>query len=137
VVERRQHADVGTAGAFSRLSNSFGRQTSTELTEGLAVSVTDVKPSKCDGVDLLGRTDLLDREGCCMEPQRVLITNDDGIAAPGIRRLACAALDYGFDVVVAVPTEESSGVSAAMTAVLEDGRVAVDRREVPTLEEQR
>ncbi len=69
-----------------------------------------------------------------MSPQRVLITNDDGIAAPGIRRLARAALDYGFDVVVAAPAEESSGVSAAMTAVLEDGRVVIDRREVPTLE---
>ena len=65
-----------------------------------------------------------------MTTQRVLITNDDGIAAPGIRRLARAAADHGFDVVVAAPSEESSGVSAAMTAVVEDGRVVIDRREL-------
>ena len=69
-----------------------------------------------------------------MTTQRVLITNDDGIAAPGIRRLARAAADHGFDVVVAAPSEESSGVSAAMTAVVEDGRVVIDRRELATLE---
>jgi len=68
-----------------------------------------------------------------MPTQRVLITNDDGIAAPGIRWLARAAADHGFDVVVAAPAEESSGISAAMTAVLDDGRVLMDRREVPTL----
>jgi 5'-nucleotidase len=66
--------------------------------------------------------------------QRVLITNDDGIDAPGIRWLARAAADHGFDVVVAAPSKESSGISAAMTAVLDDGRVMMDRREVPTLE---
>ena len=69
-----------------------------------------------------------------MTTPRVLITNDDGIAAPGIRRLARAAADHGFDVVVAAPSEESSGVSAAMTAVVEDGRVVIDRRELATLE---
>ena len=69
-----------------------------------------------------------------MTTQRVLITNDDGIAAPGIRRLARAAADQGFDVVVAAPSEESSGISAAMTAVVEDGRVVIDRRELASLE---
>jgi 5'-nucleotidase len=70
-----------------------------------------------------------------MTAERVLITNDDGIAAPGIRRLARAAADAGFDVVVAAPAEESSGISAAMTVVLDDGRVSIQRRRVPTLED--
>ncbi|HEX2362620.1 MAG TPA: 5'/3'-nucleotidase SurE [Jiangellaceae bacterium] len=69
-----------------------------------------------------------------MSNHRVLVTNDDGIAAPGIRSLARAAADHGFDVVVAAPSEESSGISAAMTAVVNEGRVVIDRRELATLE---
>jgi 5'-nucleotidase len=57
---------------------------------------------------------------------RVLITNDDGIRAPGIRWLAKAAADHGLDVVVAAPSEEASGSSAAMTAVEREGRVIVE-----------
>jgi len=45
---------------------------------------------------------------------RVLITNDDGIAAPGLAALAAAARDHGFDVVVAAPAREMSGMSAAL-----------------------
>jgi 5'-nucleotidase len=69
-----------------------------------------------------------------MSTPRVLITNDDGIAAPGIRYLAKAAVDQGFDVVVAAPSEESSGISAAMTAVVNEGRVVIDRRELAMLD---
>ena len=47
--------------------------------------------------------------------RRALITNDDGVNAPGIRWLAKAALDAGFDVVVAAPDYEASGSSAAPT----------------------
>jgi 5'-nucleotidase len=67
-------------------------------------------------------------------PPRVLVTNDDGIGAPGLRRLAVAAAEQGLDVVVAAPLDESSGISAAMTAVVQDGRVIVDRRGVATLD---
>jgi 5'-nucleotidase len=69
-----------------------------------------------------------------MRTHRVLVTNDDGIAAPGIRYLARAAVDHGFDVVVAAPTEESSGISAAMTAVVSEGRVVIERRQLATLD---
>jgi 5'-nucleotidase len=69
-----------------------------------------------------------------MSTPRVLITNDDGIAAPGIRRLARAAVDHGFEVVVAAPAEESSGISAAMTAVVDDGRVVINRHDLATLD---
>jgi 5'-nucleotidase len=64
----------------------------------------------------------------------VLVTNDDGIGAPGLRRLAVVAAEQGLDVVVAAPLDESSGISAAMTAVVQDGRVVVDRRGVATLD---
>jgi 5'-nucleotidase len=69
-----------------------------------------------------------------MGTQRVLVTNDDGIAAPGIRRLARAIADGGFDVVVAAPTDEYSGISAAMTAVVSEGRVIIERRHLPDLD---
>lgn len=70
-----------------------------------------------------------------MTPPRVLITNDDGIAAPGLRWLARAALDCDMDVVVAAPLSEASGMSAAMTAVTEQGRVVVERRTLADLGE--
>ncbi|MEV1288586.1 5'/3'-nucleotidase SurE [Micromonospora sp. NPDC049679] len=61
---------------------------------------------------------------------RVLVTNDDGIAAPGVRWLAQAAVEHGLDVVVAAPASEASGMSAAMTAVTEEGRVIVERQQL-------
>jgi 5'-nucleotidase len=62
--------------------------------------------------------------------ERILITNDDGIEAPGIRWLARAAQRAGYDVVVAAPLTEASGSSAAMTAVEKDGKIVVEPREL-------
>ncbi|WP_306213137.1 5'/3'-nucleotidase SurE [Actinoplanes sp. RD1] len=62
---------------------------------------------------------------------RILITNDDGIDAPGIRWLARAVARQGFDVVVAAPLTEASGTSAAMTAVERNGKIVVESRELP------
>jgi 5'-nucleotidase len=64
---------------------------------------------------------------------RVLVTNDDGIAAPGLRHLARAAVEHGHEVVVAAPDAEASGVSAALSAVAEDGRLLVERHELKDL----
>jgi 5'-nucleotidase len=61
---------------------------------------------------------------------RILITNDDGIEAPGIRWLARAAQRAGYDVVVAAPLIEASGASASMTAVEKDGRIVVEPRQL-------
>lgn len=44
----------------------------------------------------------------------IFITNDDGIFAPGIRRLAEVAAKFG-DVVVGAPAEPQSGKSSAIT----------------------
>ncbi|HEV2088676.1 MAG TPA: 5'/3'-nucleotidase SurE [Cryptosporangiaceae bacterium] len=60
----------------------------------------------------------------------VLITNDDGIDAPGLHRLAVAVAAAGYDVVVAAPSAEASGSGAALTAVTEDGRIVVEKREL-------
>jgi 5'-nucleotidase len=64
---------------------------------------------------------------------RVLITNDDGVDAPGIAALAAAAARAGHDVVVAAPMREASGLSAALTAVTDEGRIVVRRRTVSGL----
>jgi 5'-nucleotidase len=64
---------------------------------------------------------------------RALITNDDGIDSPGLHALAIAARDHGFDVVVAAPERQSSGSSASIMAAEADGRIQIDRRELPGL----
>lgn len=64
---------------------------------------------------------------------RILVTNDDGVEAPGIRALAEAARAEGHSVVVAAPVEEASGMSAALTAVTAEGRIVVERRSLGEL----
>ncbi len=44
----------------------------------------------------------------------ILITNDDGIEAPGIRRLAEAAKEFG-NVVVVAPASQCSAASHSIT----------------------
>lgn len=65
---------------------------------------------------------------------RALITNDDGIDAPGLHVLARAALDERFDVTVAAPARQSSGTSASIVAAEEGGRIAIERRELRGLD---
>src|SRR5688572_27496371 len=65
---------------------------------------------------------------------RVLITNDDGVDAPGLRSLARAAVAAGLDTVVAAPLREQSGMSAAMIATERDGRVVLEARDLVGLD---
>ena len=65
---------------------------------------------------------------------RILVTNDDGVSAPGIRWLARAAHARGHDVVVAAPQREASGMSAALSAVLDEGRVVFEHASLPGLD---
>lgn len=64
---------------------------------------------------------------------RVLITNDDGIEAPGLCALAEAAAHARFDVTIAAPAMQSSGSSASIMATEVDGRIGVDRRTLSRL----
>jgi 5'-nucleotidase len=68
------------------------------------------------------------------QPGWVLITNDDGINAPGIRALALAAVAAGLDVVVAAPAEDASGAGSSILAVRRDGVVPVERHELEGLD---
>jgi 5'-nucleotidase len=68
-----------------------------------------------------------------------LVTNDDGIASPGLFELARTARDAGCDIVVAAPAEEASGSSAAITGTgtvavtgkTDRSTIQVERRELP------
>jgi 5'-nucleotidase len=66
---------------------------------------------------------------------RTLITNDDGIDSEGIRVLAKAARDHGLDVVVAAPLTEASGSGASMVATGKQGKVVVEERSLPGLDD--
>jgi 5'-nucleotidase len=64
---------------------------------------------------------------------RLLLTNDDGISAPGIRALAHVLHALTYDLTVVAPQHESSGISAALTAVTVEGKVAFKRLELEGL----
>lgn len=60
---------------------------------------------------------------------RILVTNDDGIDAPGIEHLAAAMIGLG-EVVVIAPGREFSGASAAIGAIWEE-HPTISRRDFP------
>jgi 5'-nucleotidase len=64
---------------------------------------------------------------------RALITNDDGIDSPGLWALAAGARDAGFDVVVAAPHVDASGVGGSVLSVREGNRTRLHRRELHDL----
>ncbi|MBV9313692.1 MAG: 5'/3'-nucleotidase SurE [Pseudonocardia sp.] len=64
----------------------------------------------------------------------MLVTNDDGIAAPGLHALAAAAVAAGLAVLVAAPAEEASGSGSSIIAVRRDGLVPLQPRELPGLD---
>ena len=58
---------------------------------------------------------------------RLLVTNDDGILAPGIAALAATLVDDGHEVVVAAPADDRSGASAAIGGVRADESMGLQR----------
>ncbi len=54
---------------------------------------------------------------------RILVTNDDGVASPGLGILAARLAAVGHDIVVAAPAAESSGSAAAIGAILEGDEI--------------
>jgi 5'-nucleotidase len=63
-----------------------------------------------------------------------LITNDDGIASPGLRELALAAKESGLDPIIAAPSREASGSSASVSAMAHDQRVVIEKRTLSGLD---
>jgi len=61
-----------------------------------------------------------------MDRQRILVTNDDGVHAPGIEALAAALDRAGHDVIVVAPMEERSGSGAAVGHLAHGARIDVE-----------
>lgn len=64
---------------------------------------------------------------------RALITNDDGIDAPGLLVLARAAVQAGLEVLIAAPHIERSGFGTGLTAMESSGRLLLTEREFDDL----
>ena len=64
---------------------------------------------------------------------RLLVTNDDGVTAPGIRHLAVALAAAGHDLVVAAPQVDMSGSGAALGRLHVDEHIDVETYELPGL----
>jgi 5'-nucleotidase len=64
---------------------------------------------------------------------RVLVTNDDGVEAPGLHALTCALVRAGHDVVVVAPSGERSGSGAAIGRLHRAGPIAWTQVEWPDL----
>ena len=65
---------------------------------------------------------------------RVLVTNDDGVDAPGLASLARAVHAAGHETIVVAPLDERSGSSAAIGALGPGTRLRVSRPAIAGLE---
>ena len=65
---------------------------------------------------------------------RVLVTNDDGVAAPGLVALAAGMVAAGHDVVVAAPSRDHSGSGAGIGPLGAGAGIEVARVEIPGIE---
>jgi len=65
---------------------------------------------------------------------RVLVTNDDGVFAPGLAALALAVASEGHDVLIAAPSGECSGAGAALCPLHLTGKIAYSPVTLPGLE---
>lgn len=70
-----------------------------------------------------------------MEPLRVLVTNDDGVASPGLHALVRRVADAGYDVMVVAPSRDMSGTGASLGKIHADRHVDADKVELPGIED--
>ena len=64
---------------------------------------------------------------------RILVTNDDGIDAPGIQELARQIEDAGYEVVVVAPDHNASGTGASLGGLGPGNPVRVSKRRIDGL----
>jgi 5'-nucleotidase len=65
---------------------------------------------------------------------KVLVTNDDGVASPGLHELAAALVAAGYDVIVAAPDRDMSGSAAAIGQIHIDEEIEAEPVELPGLD---
>ncbi len=68
------------------------------------------------------------------ETKRVLVTNDDGIDSQGLAALAQMAQESGFSPVVAAPSKNWSGASAALGPLTNPNHIPVTSAVLPEVE---
>ncbi len=64
----------------------------------------------------------------------MLVTNDDGVEAPGIRALAAALVRAGHEVSVIAPAQDCSGFSAALGPIHVTGKIDFERTTIPGID---
>jgi len=62
---------------------------------------------------------------------RIVVTNDDGVASPGIHALAVMLRDMGHDVTVLAPAADVSGAAAAIGRITLGERLSMEPRDLP------
>ena len=65
---------------------------------------------------------------------KVLVTNDDGVASPGLHELAAALVAADHDVIVVAPDRDMSGSAAALGQVHIDEEIEAQPVELPGLD---
>ena len=60
----------------------------------------------------------------------VLVTNDDGIDSPGLHELAIQIEQAGFDVIIAAPSYDASGVGASLGSIAAERPIPLQRRSI-------
>jgi len=58
----------------------------------------------------------LSSELLALDKLRILLTNDDGYQAPGIKAVRTALIEAGHDVVLIAPATQQSGASSSVTS---------------------
>ena len=74
------------------------------------------------------RRDRGDRSG---REMRILVTNDDGIESPGLHALALALHEREHEVLVVAPSQDMSGVGAAIGRIRGDQRIEAVPASIP------
>lgn len=65
---------------------------------------------------------------------KILVTNDDGVASPGLHALAAAVAAAGHDTMVVAPASDMSGAGASIGRIHADTHLEAERLELPGVE---
>ncbi|WAL49325.1 5'/3'-nucleotidase SurE [Rhodococcus pyridinivorans] len=65
---------------------------------------------------------------------RILVTNDDGIDAPGLHSMASALVAAGYEITIAAPREERSGSGSSLGTLEHGAEIAYEERQYDHLD---
>jgi 5'-nucleotidase len=85
---------------------------------------------RAEGTGLADRDPSVSRLGA----MKILVTNDDGVASPGLHALAAAVADAGYETVVVAPSSDRSGAGASIGILHLDHHIDAEKVELPGVE---